>query len=222
MDYGVRPPLNSFIGKMLWTYEIGIHQLTPNSFLHLLNYVTPCAAKNWEPSVNVFLRTHQLCKVTQGCKWGWYRLSNEPGKMTVYDKPNKARPWKSEFLYFQIMNFESFSDQEKHNAHSALNRVNTSPKFIGHVDPNGLPYLTEEEKEQMPYFGERDGSDIIPQEHWRVTGKNKKPKPEMLPRVWIPLHQWYRDPLFMEAFQLVGVNDGARGSLSSIRRYKLA
>lgn len=101
LDYGLRFPVNPFIIKVLETYYIGLCQLTPISWLHILGSLATCNMKNMRPSLVAFLYMHTLTKFTKGCRPGWFQLANNSGYITAREKPNKVQSWRNDFIFMR-------------------------------------------------------------------------------------------------------------------------
>ena len=181
LDYGVRLPLHPFISILLHKYRIGISQLSPISWQHVLTFVATCELKEMAPTWGAFVHMHVLYKVAKSLP-GWFYIANKTSFCTAVDKPNKLHNWRNEFVFVHC-------DDEKRAMR--LNRWNESPSFLGKVSP--LPILSDEEWVVLGYFTK------VP-----VTFKGMK---DMVPGKWLPRKEYFYSDKFLVATGLLKRGD---------------
>ena len=90
-------PLHPMIMEILRGCEVGLWQITPNSWLNILGYIATSELKGLPMSFNIFSHLHSLDRVP--CSYdAWYTVWCRPNVMTAYQKPSKWRDWRDRFL----------------------------------------------------------------------------------------------------------------------------
>lgn len=190
LDISLRFPLSSFIINILKAYGIGIAQLTPQSWCHILAYMAVCRVRGWACLTGVFLRMHQLTKNSR-CKARWFQLSHRDKYMTTITKPNKIYNWKSDF--FLVYTKDTLTAQI----------LSTWTTYQNTYKESELSARTAEVERQLAYFKSTD---------------YKYPKFERtvkVPKNWLPIYECFCNTDFMRAFGLAGgrkVTNNLRGS----------
>ena len=64
IDQGLRFPLHPFVWDIFEKYDIGLWQLTPNSWANIFGYLATCNVKGFKPDFGVFAGMHTITKNT--------------------------------------------------------------------------------------------------------------------------------------------------------------
>ena len=118
---GVRFPLHPTIRAILRGYDLGIWQLTPNSWVNILGYIAACEMQGLNPGWEAFAHMHYLSRSPGGWR-AWYTLTTLPNYLMTLDKPSKWHTWKGRFYLASAP-----SRQENHE----LRRYNKKPDLLG-------------------------------------------------------------------------------------------
>lgn len=177
---GLRFPLHPCIKDILLGYDLGVWQLTPNSWVNILGYIAACELQEVNPSWEAFAHMHYLSRAPGG--WNaWYTLTTNQEYMMTLEKPSKWTNWKSKFY---VVSSPSTSLNHR------LRRYNKHPALLG--KKCALPKVPSEAWDQIMETGlflktthlMEDGSEII------------------VPKFWVPLPEWFRDESFLSLCNL--------------------
>lgn len=105
LDLGLRFPLHPFITTVLYGYELGIWQLTPNSWTNILGYIATCELRGYPLSFAVFCKMHTLTRVSSDCD-AWFVLSTKKNFMMTAFKPSKWDNFINRFFYIEMTDTE--------------------------------------------------------------------------------------------------------------------
>lgn len=177
---GLRFPLHRCIKAILKGYNLGVWQLTPNSWVNILGYIAACELQGVKPSWQAFAHMHYLSRAPGG--WNaWYTLTTLLEYMMTLDKPSKWSNWKSKFYVVS-----SPSPQ----LNRRLRRYNNHPPLLGRKC--ALPRVPGEAWDQIMQKGLflkttaplDDGGEII------------------VPQFWVPHPDWFKDEAFLSLCNL--------------------
>jgi len=121
LDLGLRFPLHPFVLEILDGYDLGLWQLTPNSWANIFGYMATCELKGYHMSFHSFAHMHFLIKVGQSCD-AWYFWSTRPSFLMTTSKSNKWKDWRNRFLYIKLDDISLCR---------RLNRANPNPYLCG-------------------------------------------------------------------------------------------
>ena len=177
IEAGLRFPLHTGIRKILKGYDLGVWQLTPNSWGNILGYIAACEFQDIEPSFSAFAHMHYLSRAPGG-HGAWYTLTTLPQYQITLDKVSKWAGWRERFYLISSPSLE-------HNR--TLRRYNKEPALLGRKC--ALPELSTRARRQIidPGFFETttahmdDGTEII------------------VPKNWIPHPDFFKDERFLSA-----------------------
>ncbi|XP_021729374.1 uncharacterized protein LOC110696396 [Chenopodium quinoa] len=177
---GLRFPLHHCVKAILRGYDLGVWQLTPNSWVNILGYIAACELQDVRPSWEAFAHMHYLSRAPGGCN-AWYTLTMVPEFMMTLDKPSKWSNWKSKF-------YVVFSPSPQLN--HRLRRYNKHPALLGRKC--ALPKVQAEAWDQIMdkvLFLKTtarldDGSEII------------------VPQLWVLHPDWFKDECFLSLCNL--------------------
>lgn len=178
LEAGVRFPLHPFIAELLRAYDLGIAQLTPNSWHNVVSFLAVCELNGVPASVNAFIAIHNLLiapKSREGC----CLLSNKSEYVTAYNKPSKYKNWRSRFIYIKC------SDSQEVER---LSRWNPTPNFFGRSSIP--PRLSSEEWDFV------DAHFHVPK------GEEMRRRRIALPKHWLPDPDYFKDSVFLAAVGL--------------------
>lgn len=82
LKLGIRFPPHSFFVEMLDDYNIGVNQMTLNSWASVFGLISKCDLKGISPSFPAFIRLVTLAK-SLGAAEGWFALSYKGQYRTV-------------------------------------------------------------------------------------------------------------------------------------------
>ncbi|XP_021727448.1 uncharacterized protein LOC110694587 [Chenopodium quinoa] len=177
IEADLRFPLHPGIRKILKGYDVGVWQLTPNSWVNILSYIAACEFQNINPSFSAFADMYYLSKAPGG-HGAWCTLTTLPQYLMTLDKVSKWSGWKHKFYLISTPTL-------RHNR--TLRRYNTEPALLGRKCP--LPALSTKVREQIMESGfcetttesMGDGTHII------------------VPKNWIPHLDFFKDECFLSA-----------------------
>lgn len=89
---GLRFLVHPLVEEVLDGFDLGLAQLTPNSWSSVLGYVAKCEMKGLKPSFNAFLRLVRPHKA-KGAK-ELFELANRGEYHITFDKPSKHHFWR--------------------------------------------------------------------------------------------------------------------------------
>ena len=176
LDFGVRFPLPDFINNLLKRYNIGICNLTPNSWHHIITYASACSIHNLTPSSKAFIHLHKMVRASKSK--GWFALSNLDKYLTLIGKANKVTTWRGDFVFIRCSN-QKFVDRMK--------MWTSVPNFLGKVTL--FPPLLDQ--------------DLATIELFRSKGATFRGEHLRLPLKWLPFKEYFFDTKFLEATGLI-------------------
>lgn len=75
LKLGLRFPPHPFVIELLDDYNIGLNQMTPNSWASIFGFIAKCELKGIVPSFQAFVKLVTLAKCP-GAAEGWLTFSN--------------------------------------------------------------------------------------------------------------------------------------------------
>ena len=177
IEAGLRFPLHRGIRKILKGYDLGVWQLTPNSWVNILSYIAACEFQDIEPSFTAFAHMHYL-KSAPGGFGAWYTISTLPEYLMSLDKVSKWGGWKDKWYLVSSPSIRM---------NKILRRYNKEPALIGQKAVR--PALTSNAREQ-----------IIEPEFFKTTTEPLGDGSQIVvPKNWIPHPDFFKDERFLSA-----------------------
>jgi hypothetical protein len=87
---GLRFPLSKFVVKVLKTYQVFLHQLTPKAILRMGIFVWAAKSQGIEPTAKCFCSMHELLYETKAM--GKEKYHNNFGYYGFIARPNASHP----------------------------------------------------------------------------------------------------------------------------------
>jgi hypothetical protein len=87
---GLRFPLSKFVVEMLKTYQIFLHQITPEAIIRMGIFVSAVKSQGLEPSAKCFYNMHELLYETNDM--GKEQYHNNFGCYWFIARPNASHP----------------------------------------------------------------------------------------------------------------------------------
>ncbi|XP_056694812.1 uncharacterized protein [Spinacia oleracea] len=175
---GMRFPPHPFVVEVLDGFNIGVAQLTPNSWADIFGYIAKCALNDVEPSFNAFLHLVSLSRSPSAAK-GWFNLSSRGTYQTVVGKLSKWHMWRKRWVVFYT------DDQEMYER---MSRWNCNANFMDRDEP--LPPLTAEEWDQIMVLFRANTYHLTVDKSFHV------------PAEWLPHISQFRNEAFLAAVGL--------------------
>ncbi|XP_056684999.1 uncharacterized protein [Spinacia oleracea] len=175
---GMRFPPHPFVVEVLDGFNIGVAQLTPNSWADIFGYIAKCALNDVEPSFNAFLHLVSLSRSPSAAK-GWFNLSSRGTYQTVVGKLSKWHMWRKRWVVFYT------DDQEMYER---MSRWNCDANFMDRDEP--LPPLTAEEWDQIMVLFRANTYHLTVDKSFHV------------PAEWLPHISQFRNEAFLAAVGL--------------------
>lgn len=191
LDIGLRFPPPEFIMELCAGYEIGLCQLTPNSWCHIMGYMGACLVQKLKMTFDSFAFMHTLAKLPK-CLFGWFSIANKDPFMTTESKLNKQHVWKSEFVFIDGLEKELVK---------ILGRINIHPPEC--IGKNYYPQLTDGETKLTEWFTKRT----------MLLRPDKLPI--QVPKNWLPMRHWLYDRNFLISFGFQFASDKEIGIIIS-------
>ena len=142
LDMGLRFPINPFVWDILEKYNIGLWQLTPNSWANIFGYLATCNIKGFKPDFCVFANMHSITKHAASCD-GWFVLSTLPGYSVVVNKSSKWNNWKQRFYVMKTVHKDMAA---------RFNMFNAEPLWLGKDPHLERPPVDPRLADQLEYF----------------------------------------------------------------------
>ncbi|XP_056691732.1 uncharacterized protein [Spinacia oleracea] len=175
---GMRFPPHPFVVEVLDGFNIGVAQLTPNSWADIFGYIAKCALNNVEPSFNAFLHLVSLSRSPSAAK-GWFNLSSRGTYQIVVGKLSKWHMWRKRWVVFYT------DDQEMYDR---MSRWNRKANYMDRDEP--LPPLTAEEWDQIMVLFKANTHHLTVDKTFHV------------PAEWLPHISQFRNEAFLAAVGL--------------------
>jgi hypothetical protein len=111
MKAGLRIPLSKFLVEVLETFEIYLHQITPEAIIRMGNFIWAMRSQGLEPSAKCFCNMHELSYETKATDKEQYHnnfgcYSFVPHSDVSYPVPMFRKRWPGAWMeeWFYIMN----------------------------------------------------------------------------------------------------------------------
>jgi hypothetical protein len=108
MKAGLQFPLSKFLVEILKTFEIYLHQITPEAIIRMGIFIWAVRSQGLEPSAKCFYNMHELSYETKatdkeqyhnnfGC-YGFVPRSNVSNPVLTFGRGGQEPGWKSGFM----------------------------------------------------------------------------------------------------------------------------
>ena len=176
---GIRFPLHPAISEILSGYDVGLFQLSPNSYFNILGYIVGYTLQKVTPTFTAFSFMHYMTRAPYGEKW--FILNTRKEYMMTLSKNNKWKDWKHRFYYIHAT--------QQAASNFKLNRFNEEPPLLGKVPDT--PLLTLKDRKEIIEPGLFEVEEL---EHEGVMLS--------VPKFYAPRYEWLMSSVFLSAFGL--------------------
>ena len=108
LKLGMRFPPHPFVMELLDGFNIGLNQMSPNSWAGVFGYIARCELEGITPSFPAFLRIASMSQVPKSAE-GWLILTYKGAYRTVMGKASKWHHWRKKWVVIKTTNWRCAS-----------------------------------------------------------------------------------------------------------------